>query len=47
MPLVLATVAAGEPGREALAEAEIFASLQGEGPTLEICNFIREQLGVN
>jgi CubicO group peptidase (beta-lactamase class C family) len=22
-------------------------SLQGEGPTLEICNFIREQLGVN
>ena len=42
MPLVLATVTAGEPGREALAEAEIFASLQGEGPSQgKACAFVR------
>ncbi len=33
MPLVLATQAPGEPGSEALAQPEIFASVQGEGPS--------------
>ena len=33
MTLVLATQAPGEPGSEALAQPEIFASVQGEGPS--------------
>jgi 7-carboxy-7-deazaguanine synthase len=42
VPLVLATTAPGEPGSEALAQPEIFASLQGEGPgTGRPCAFIR------
>ncbi|HYD25456.1 MAG TPA: 7-carboxy-7-deazaguanine synthase QueE [Croceibacterium sp.] len=42
MPLVLATTAPGQPGSEALAEPEIFASLQGEGPSAgKPCAFVR------
>lgn len=42
MPLVLATTTPGEPGSEALAEPEIFASLQGEGASAgKPCAFIR------
>ncbi|MBO0749396.1 MAG: 7-carboxy-7-deazaguanine synthase QueE [Porphyrobacter sp.] len=42
MPLVLATVSPGEPGSEALAQPEIFASLQGEGPSQgKPCAFVR------
>lgn len=33
MALILATQAPGEPGSEALAQPEIFASVQGEGPS--------------
>lgn len=42
MSLVLATTAPAEPGSEALAEPEIFASLQGEGPSAgKPCAFVR------
>lgn len=42
MSLVLATVVPGEPGSEAPAEPEIFASLQGEGPSAgKPCAFVR------
>ncbi len=40
--LVLATTTPGEPGSEAPAEPEIFASLQGEGPSAgKPCAFVR------
>jgi organic radical activating enzyme len=40
--LVLATTTPGEPGSEALAEPEIFESLQGEGPSAgKPCAFVR------
>jgi organic radical activating enzyme len=40
--LFLATTMPGEPGSEALAEPEIFASLQGEGPSAgKPCAFVR------
>lgn len=42
MPLVLATTFPGEPGSEVLPAAEIFASLQGEGPSAgKPCAFVR------
>jgi len=42
VPLALATTAPGESGSEALAEPEIFASLQGEGPSAgKPCAFVR------
>ena len=42
MSLVLATVVPGEPGSGAPAEPEIFAALQGEGPSAGIpCAFVR------
>jgi organic radical activating enzyme len=42
VPLVLATTTPGEPGSAALAEPEIFASLQGEGPSQgKPCAFVR------
>lgn len=42
MALVLATQAPGQPGSEAQAEPEIFASVQGEGPSAgSPCTFIR------
>jgi organic radical activating enzyme len=42
VPLVLATTAPAEPGSAAPAEPEIFASLQGEGPSAgKPCAFVR------
>lgn len=42
MSLVLACTTPGEPGSEALAQPEIFASLQGEGPSAgRPCAFVR------